>query len=40
MNRRLGGDSSLNSTAVQDTDGGGEWQDWLVDEEDTPGRCL
>ncbi len=36
MNRRLGGDSSLNAPLSRDTDGGGEWQDWLVDEEDTP----
>jgi RNA polymerase sigma-32 factor len=36
MNRRLGGDSSLNAPLSKDTEGGGEWQDWLVDEEDTP----
>ena len=36
MNRRLGGDSSLNAPLSRDTDGGGEWQDCLVDEEDTP----
>lgn len=36
MNRRLGGDSSLNAPLSRDTDGGGEWQDWLVDDEDTP----
>jgi RNA polymerase sigma-32 factor len=36
MNRRLGGDSSLNAPLSRDTDGSGEWQDWLVDEEDTP----
>ncbi|MGL5363762.1 MAG: RNA polymerase sigma factor RpoH [Bosea sp. (in: a-proteobacteria)] len=29
MNRRLGGDSSLNSPMREDGDG--EWQDWLVD---------
>ncbi len=34
MNRRLGGDSSLN--APLRIDGEGEWQDWLVD--DTPGQ--
>lgn len=34
MNRRMGGDSSLNAPLSKDTDGGGEWQDWLVD--DTP----
>ena len=34
MNRRLGGDSSLNAPVRADMEGGGEWQDWLVD--DTP----
>ncbi|MEO1207002.1 MAG: RNA polymerase sigma factor RpoH [Pseudomonadota bacterium] len=33
MNRRLGGDSSLNAPLRQDAEAG-EWQDWLVD--DTP----
>jgi RNA polymerase sigma-32 factor len=33
MNRRLGGDSSLNAPVRADVEGG-EWQDWLVD--DTP----
>ncbi|MEQ8825035.1 MAG: RNA polymerase sigma factor RpoH [Filomicrobium sp.] len=32
MNRRLGGDSSLNAPLRADADAGGEWQDWLVDE--------
>ncbi len=32
MNRRLGGDSSLNSTVRSDGEGTAEWQDWLVDE--------
>jgi RNA polymerase sigma-32 factor len=32
MNRRLAGDSSLNAPLRADADGGGEWQDWLVDE--------
>jgi RNA polymerase sigma-32 factor len=32
MNRRLGGDASLNAPIRGDIDGGGEWQDWLVDE--------
>jgi RNA polymerase sigma-32 factor len=32
MNRRLGGDSSLNAPVRADAEGGGEWQDWLVDE--------
>ncbi|MGV8839109.1 MAG: RNA polymerase sigma factor RpoH [Bauldia sp.] len=35
MNRRLGGDSSLNAPLRADSEGGGEWQDWLVDEADT-----
>ncbi|MBU2582828.1 MAG: RNA polymerase sigma factor RpoH [Alphaproteobacteria bacterium] len=34
MNRRLGGDSSLNAPLRADAESGGEWQDWLVD--DTP----
>ena len=33
MNRRLGGDASLNSPIR--ADGDGEWQDWLVDDSDT-----
>jgi RNA polymerase sigma-32 factor len=32
MNRRLGGDASLNAPVRADADGGGEWQDWLVDD--------
>jgi RNA polymerase sigma-32 factor len=37
MNRRLSGDSSLNAPVRADADqGGGEWQDWLVD--DTPNQ--
>ena len=35
MNRRLGGDTSLN-TPIRDDDNSGEWQDWLVD--DTPSQ--
>ena len=31
MNRRLGGDASLN-TPIRDEGDSGEWQDWLVDE--------
>ena len=31
MNRRLGGDASLNDTIRDDGDSG-EWQNWLVDE--------
>ena len=37
MNRRLSGDSSLNAPVRADAEqGGGEWQDWLVD--DTPNQ--
>jgi RNA polymerase sigma-32 factor len=32
MNRRLGGDASLNAPIRADSDGEGEWQDWLVDD--------
>ncbi|WP_406854678.1 RNA polymerase sigma factor RpoH [Alsobacter sp. KACC 23698] len=32
MNRRLGGDSSLNSPIRSDGEGEGEWQDWLADD--------
>lgn len=35
MNRRLGGDASLNSPIRSDGEGDGEWQDWLVDDSDT-----
>ena len=35
MNRRLGGDTSLNSP-IRDEGDSGEWQDWLVD--DSPGQ--
>jgi len=34
MNRRLGGDASLNAPIREEGDGG-EWQDWLVDESDS-----
>ena len=34
MNRRLGGDVSLNSP-IREDDESGEWQDWLVDESDS-----
>ena len=36
MNRRLGGDSSLNAPLRADSEGSGEWQDFLAD--DTPGQ--
>ena len=32
MNRRLGGDASLNATIRGDGEGLSEWQDWLVDD--------
>ena len=35
MNRRLGGDASLNSPLREE--GEGEWQDWLVDDSAEPG---
>ena len=35
MNRRMSGDSSLNSPLRADADGDGEWQDWLVDDKDS-----
>ncbi|MEJ2118549.1 MAG: RNA polymerase sigma factor RpoH [Alphaproteobacteria bacterium] len=33
MNRRLGGDASLNAPLKADSEGSSEWQDWLVDNE-------
>ena len=36
MNRRLGGDSSLNTPVREDGDG--EWQDWLVDDSESQER--
>jgi RNA polymerase sigma-32 factor len=39
MNRRLGGDSSLNAPIREDGDSG-EWQDWLVDESPNQERIL
>jgi RNA polymerase sigma-32 factor len=39
MNRRLGGDASLNSPTRED-DAAGEWQDWLVDETPSAERAL
>jgi len=38
MNRRLGGDTSLNATLRDDSEG--EWQDWLVDESDNQEEML
>ena len=37
MNRRLGGDVSLNAPIREDGDSG-EWQDWLVDDSVEPGN--
>src|SRR6201995_3387418 len=34
MNRRLGGDASLN-TPIREEGDAGEWQDWLVDDQDS-----
>jgi RNA polymerase sigma-32 factor len=39
MNRRLGGDSSLNAPIREDGDSG-EWQDWLVDEAPSAERVM
>jgi len=39
MNRRLGGDVSLNIAMGADGDAG-EWQDWLVDDAPSPERAL
>jgi RNA polymerase sigma-32 factor len=40
MNRRMIGDSSLNSPLRADADGDGEWQDWLVDDKDSQETIL
>ncbi len=40
MNRRLAGDASLNAPLRSDADGDGEWQDWLVDDNDSPETVL
>src|ERR1700739_3473008 len=39
MNRRLGGDASLNAPIREDGDSG-EWQDWLVDDQDSQESLL
>ncbi|GAB5510365.1 MAG: RNA polymerase sigma factor RpoH [Hyphomicrobiales bacterium] len=39
MNRRLGGDTSLNATVRQDSESL-EWQDWLVDDSDSQEKML
>jgi RNA polymerase sigma-32 factor len=36
MNRRLGGDASLNAPLSGEGEASGEWQDWLVDESPDP----
>lgn len=40
MNRRLGGDASLNSPIKASEGESGEWQDWLVDESDSAETML
>jgi RNA polymerase sigma-32 factor len=40
MNRRMGGDTSLNAPLRSDADGEGEWQDWLVDDNDSQETVL
>jgi RNA polymerase sigma-32 factor len=40
MNRRLGGDASLNAPLRDEGEGGGEWQDWLVDQSETQEQLL
>ena len=39
MNRRFGGDASLNAPIRADVESG-EWQDWLVDESPSPERVM
>jgi RNA polymerase sigma-32 factor len=39
MNRRLGGDASLNAPIREDGDSG-EWQDWLMDDSDSQESTL
>ena len=39
MNRRLGGDASLN-VPIRDDEDSGEWQDWLVDDSDSQESIL
>jgi alternative sigma factor RpoH len=40
MNRRLGGDASLNAPLRDEGEGGGEWQDWLVDNSESQEQLL
>ncbi|MBO6816447.1 MAG: RNA polymerase sigma factor RpoH [Rhizobiaceae bacterium] len=40
MNRRMGGDASLNSPIKASEGESGEWQDWLVDESDSAEKTL
>jgi RNA polymerase sigma-32 factor len=40
MNRRLGGDASLNAPLRDEGEGGGEWQDWLVDSSQSQEQIL
>jgi RNA polymerase sigma-32 factor len=39
MNRRLGGDASLNASIREEGDSG-EWQDWLIDDRDSQEKVL
>jgi RNA polymerase sigma-32 factor len=39
MNRRLGGDASLNAPIREEGDSG-EWQDWLVDDQESQEKVL
>lgn len=40
MNRRLSGDMSLNAPQRRDGEGEGDWQDWLIDGNDTQEQVL
>ena len=40
MNRRIGGDASLNASLRENGEGGGEWLDWLVDDSDDQEQVL
>jgi RNA polymerase sigma-32 factor len=39
MNRRLGGDASLNAP-IRDNGDGGEWQDWLADQSESQENAM
>lgn len=40
MNRRMSGDASLNAPLRTEGEGGGEWQDWLVDDSSSQENIL